>query len=154
MASAHDEIRNLIHRYSEGIDTGRFEIWDELFEHAEICVAIGDNEPVVIARGGDLAVMTQGIIIYEDGTPRTRHVVSNIIIEVDEATGTATARSYNTTLQQVPGRPIEIIATARYFDSFELVGNAWRFSQRVIRHSSIDGVNRDFSGDMSRHVRR
>lgn len=154
MISAHDQIRNLIHRYAEGIDTGRFEVWEELFEHAEICVAIGDNEPVVIARGGDLAVMTGGIIIYDDGTPRTRHVVSNVIIEVDEAGGTATARSYNTTLQHVPGHPIEIIATARYFDSFELAGDAWRFSQRIIRHSSIDGVNRDFTGDMSRHVRR
>jgi len=154
MASAHDQIRNLIHQYSEGIDTGRFEIWAELFQDAEICVAIGDNEPVVIARGGDLAVMTQGMIIYADGTPRTRHLVSNIIIEVDEASGTATARSYNTTLQQVPGHPIEIIATARYFDSFELCGDAWRFTQRLIRHSSIDGVSRDFTGDMSRHVRR
>jgi len=154
MASAHDQIRNLIHQYSEGIDTGRFEIWAELFQDAEICVAIGDNEPVVIARGGDLAVMTQGMIIYADGTPRTRHLVSNIIIEVDEASGTATARSYNTTLQQVPGHPIEIIATARYFDLFELSGDAWRFTQRIIRHSSIDGVNRDFTGDMSRHVRR
>jgi 3-phenylpropionate/cinnamic acid dioxygenase small subunit len=154
MASAHDQIRNLIHRYSEGIDTGRFEIWAELFAHAEICVAIGDNEPVVIASGSDLSVMTQGIIIYADGTPRTRHVVSNIIIEVDESGGTATARSYNTTLQHLPGHSIEIIATARYFDSFELSGNAWRFSRRVIRHASIDGVHRDFTGDMSRHVRR
>jgi 3-phenylpropionate/cinnamic acid dioxygenase small subunit len=154
MTSAHDQIRNLIHRYAEGIDTGRFEIWEELFEHAEICVAIGDNEPVVIARGDDLTVMTGGIIMYDDGTPRTRHVVSNIIIEVDEAGGTASARSYNATLQHVPGHPIEIIATARYFDSFELVGDAWRFCRRIIRHSSIDGVNRDFTGDMSRHVRR
>ena len=81
-------------------------------------------------------------------------MVSNIIIEVDESGGTATSRSYNTTLQQVPGHSIEIIATARYFDSFELSGNAWRFSRRVIRHASIDGVHRDFTGDMSRHVWR
>jgi len=154
VASAHDQIRNLIHRYAEGIDTGRFEFWTELFEHAEICVAIGDDEPVVIARGGDLGMMTDSIIIYPDGTPRTRHVVSNIIIEADEAHGKAAARSYNTTLQQVPGHPIEIIATARYFDSFELAGDAWRFTKRIIRHSSIDGVSRDFTGDMSRHVRR
>jgi 3-phenylpropionate/cinnamic acid dioxygenase small subunit len=153
MASAYDQIRNLIHRYAEGIDTGRFDVWEELFKHAEILVAFGDNEPTTIASGGDLSVMTQGIIIYGDGTPRTRHLVSNIIIEVDGASGKATARSYNTTLQQVPGRPIEIIATARYFDSFELADDAWRFRKRIIRHSSIDGFHRDFTGDMSRHVR-
>jgi 3-phenylpropionate/cinnamic acid dioxygenase small subunit len=154
MTGAHDQIRNLIHRYAEGIDTGQLEVWHDLFRHAEICVAFGDNEPTVIATGEDLSMMIQGIIIYGDGTPRTRHVVSNIIIDVDEDAGKATARSYNTTLQQVPDRPIEIIATARYFDSFELADGAWRFSQRIIRHASIDGAHRDFIGDMSRHVRR
>ena len=29
----------------------------------------------------------------------------------------------------------------------------WRFKERLIRSSSIDGVNRDFIGDMSRHTR-
>ena len=94
-----------------------------------------------------------GIIVYADGTPRTRHLVTNTIIEVDSLAGQATARSYNTTLQQVPGRGIEIIATARYEDSFRCVGGCWRFSERVIRHSSMDGVHRDFIGDMSRHTR-
>ena len=44
-------------------------------------------------------------------------------------------------------------ATARYEDSFVLVDGAWRFSERVIRHTSLDGVHRDSIGDMSFHVR-
>ena len=32
-------------------------------------------------------------------------------------------------------------------------GGTWRFSERVIRHTSLDGVHRDFIGDMSRHTR-
>jgi 3-phenylpropionate/cinnamic acid dioxygenase small subunit len=99
------------------------------------------------------AVFGGGIILYADGTPRTRHLVTNTIIEVDEPAGRATARSYNTTLQQVPGRGIEIIATARYEDSFVCAEGSWRFSERVIRHTSLDGVHRDFIGDMSRHTR-
>lgn len=152
MTDAHEQIRNLIHRYSEGIDTGKFEIWDELFEHASLWVQLGDNEPVPleIAHPSSLA---EAIIIYADGTPRTRHLVTNSIIEVDEDAGTATARSYNTTLQQVPEHPVEIIATARYNDVFERVEGWWRFTRRTIRHATIDGVNRDFIGDMSRHSR-
>jgi 3-phenylpropionate/cinnamic acid dioxygenase small subunit len=91
--------------------------------------------------------------LYADGTPRTRHLVTNTIIDVDEPAGRATARSYNTTLQQVPGRGIEIIATARYEDSFVCLEGSWRFSERVIRHTSLDGVHRDFIGDMSRHTK-
>jgi SnoaL-like domain len=151
---ACDQIRNLIHRYSEAVDQGRFEVLDELFADATVRTAMGSGSPGAGLGGALVAAMFRDrIILYADGTPRTRHLVTNTIIEVDEAAGRATARSYNTTLQQVPGRSIEIIATARYEDSFALVDGAWRFSERVIRHASLDGVHRDFIGDMSRHVR-
>ncbi|HTX27257.1 MAG TPA: nuclear transport factor 2 family protein [Streptosporangiaceae bacterium] len=151
---AHDEIRNLIHRYAEAVDGGRFEVLGELFAAATVRVAVGAGSPGPAMPGSSVVAMFgDGIILYADGTPRTRHLVTNTIIDVDEEGGRATARSYNTTLQQVPGRSIEIIATARYEDTFERSGGAWRFCERIIRHSSLDGVHRDFIGDMSRHTR-
>ena len=152
--NACDQIRNLIHRYSEAVDQGRFEVLDELFADATVRMAMGSGAPGPGLDGRSVgALFGKGIILYADGTPRTRHLVTNTIIDVDEPAGRATARSYNTTLQQVPGRGIEIIATARYEDTFLLVGGRWRFSERVIRHASLDGVHRDFIGDMSRHTR-
>ena len=156
MASdACDQIRNLIHRYAEAVDLGRFEVLDELFADARVRTAMGSGPPGPGIDGRSVgALFGGGIILYADGTPRTRHLVTNTIIDVDEPGGRATARSYNTTtLQQVPGRDTEIIATARYEDTFLLAGGRWRFSERVIRHSSLDGVDRDFIGDMSRHTR-
>jgi hypothetical protein len=151
---ACDQIRNLIHRYSEAVDQGRFEVLDELFADATVRTAMGSGPPGPGIEGRSVgALFGAGIIVYADGTPRTRHLVTNTIIDVDEAAGRATARSYNTTLQQVPGQGIEIIATARYFDTFVRAEGTWRFSERVIRHSSLDGVHRDFVGDMSRHTR-
>ena len=152
--SACDQIRNLIHRYSEAVDQGRFEVLDQLFADATVRMATGSGAPGPGLDGRCVsATFGDGIILYADGTPRTRHLVTNTIIEVDESAGRATARSYNTTLQQVPGRGIEIIATARYEDSFACVAGTWRFSERVIRHTSLDGVHRDFIGDISRHTR-
>jgi SnoaL-like domain len=152
--SAGDQIRNLIHRYSEAVDQGRSEVLDELFEDATVRMAMGSGSPGPGTDGGTVsAVFGGGIILYADGTPRTRHLVTNTIIDVDEPAGRPTARSYNTTLQQVPGRAIEIIATAQYEDSFVCAAGSWRFSERVIRHTSLDGVQRDFIGDMSRHIR-
>jgi 3-phenylpropionate/cinnamic acid dioxygenase small subunit len=154
VSDASDQIRNLIHRYAEAVDGGRFEVLSELFAHASLRFALGTGEAQRTMPGHAAEAMYRaGIILYSDGTPRTRHVVTNTIIEVDEAAGRATARSYNTTLQQVPGHPIEIIATAKYEDTFERVDGMWRFTQRLIRSSSIDGVARDFIGDMSRHTR-
>lgn len=155
MSDAADQIRNLLHRYSEAVDTGAFETLADLFAHARFRNALGGAEPTPGFQGREVTAMfREGIILYDDGTPRTRHLVTNSIIEVNEAAGTATARSYNTTLQQVPGHPIEIIATARYEDRFERVEGSWRFAERIVRQTSIDGVNRDFIGDMSRHTRR
>jgi SnoaL-like domain len=151
---ACDQIRNLIHRYSEAVDQGRFEVLNELFADATVRMAMGTGAPGPGLDGRSVGAMFgAGIILYADGTPRTRHLVTNMIIEVDEEAARAMARSYNTTLQQVPGRGIEIIATARYEDSFRLVDGTWRFSERIIRHTSLDGVHRDFIGDMSRHTR-
>jgi hypothetical protein len=153
-SDACDQIRNLIHRYSEAVDLGRFEVLDELFADATVRMVTGSGEPGAPIEGRTISrTFGAGIILYPDGTPRNRHLVTNTIIDVDESAGRATARSYNTTLQQVPGRDIEIIATARYEDTFLLAGGRWRFSERVIRHSSLDGVHRDFIGDMSRHTR-
>src|SRR5438128_4995273 len=154
MSDATDQIHNLIHRYAEAVDRGRFEVLSELFAHATLRFALGTGAPTRSVPGPEAEAMYRGgIILYADGTPRTRHLVNDTIIDVDEAKGTATARSYNTTLQQVPGHGIEIIATAKYEDIFERVDGRWRFKERLIRSSSIDGVNRDFIGDMSRHTR-
>ena len=136
------------------MDQGRFEVLDELFADATVRIAMGAGSPGPGIDGRTVsATFGDGIILYADGTPQTRHLVTNTIIEVDEEAGRATARSCNTTLQQVPGRGIEIIPTARYEDSFVCAEGTWRFSDRVIRHSSLDGVHRDFIGDMSRHTR-
>jgi 3-phenylpropionate/cinnamic acid dioxygenase small subunit len=154
MSDATDQIQNLVYRYAEAVDLGRFEILSELFAHATLRFALGTAAPNRSVPGPEAEAMYRGgIILYADGTPRTRHLVNNLIIEVDEKAGRATARSYNTTLQQVPGRGIEIIATAKYEDIFERVGTTWRFSERLIRSASIDNETRDYIGDMSRHTR-
>jgi 3-phenylpropionate/cinnamic acid dioxygenase small subunit len=153
MSDAYDQIRNLLSRYAEAVDEGRFELLDEIFAHATVRTALGANEPGSATPGKSVSqLFRDGIVLYADGTPRTRHLITNTIIDVDESAGRATARSYNTTLQQVPGRGIEVIATAKYDDSFEHVDGKWRFSDRVIRHSSIDGIHRDFIGDMNHHI--
>jgi 3-phenylpropionate/cinnamic acid dioxygenase small subunit len=154
MSDASDQIRNLIYRYAEAVDGGRFEMLNELFAHATLRFALGPGGPRRSIPGTSAAAMYRdGIILYADGTPRTRHVTTNTIVDVDETAGRATSSSYLMTLQQVPGRGIEIIATARYEDTFERVDGTWRFSERLIRQSSLDGVTRDFIGDMSHHTR-
>jgi hypothetical protein len=52
--------------------------------------------------GGDAIekMLRDNLIIYQDGTPRTKHVTTNVAIEVDEEAGTAV--SYFTALKALP----------------------------------------------------
>ena len=46
-----------------------------------------------------LAVWRSYMKIYPCGTPRTKHVITNPIVEIDEVADTATCRSYYTVVQ-------------------------------------------------------
>jgi 3-phenylpropionate/cinnamic acid dioxygenase small subunit len=142
-ASARDQISALIFRYAERIDAGDLDALAELFRHARY--GAGDG-PLALSGDEVARINRELIILYEDGTPRTRHVTTNLVIEVDEAAGSAAARSSYVVFQQAPGAPLAPIVAGRYEDRFERVGGRWRFAERRIHV--------DLVGDLSRHLRR
>jgi 3-phenylpropionate/cinnamic acid dioxygenase small subunit len=142
---AEMQITNLLYRYAECIDTGDLVGAAELFEHARIRVGGPDTGQDTIDATRLLGIWKSLIVIHPDGTPRTKHVTTNPIVEVDEAAGTASCRSYYTVLQQTDELPLQTIVTGRYHDRFERVGGQWRFSYRDL--TLIDLV-----GDVSHHL--
>jgi 3-phenylpropionate/cinnamic acid dioxygenase small subunit len=143
--SAETEIANLLYRYAECMDSGDFAGAAALFEHARLRVAAGPDGTIDAATV--LAIWSSTVTLYPDGTPRTKHVVTNPIIEVDETAGTATCRSYYTVIQQTDDFPLQPIVTGRYHDQFQRVDGRWRYSFRD--YSLVDMV-----GDVSHHLRR
>ncbi len=81
--------------------------------------------------------------LYEDGTPRTKHVTTNAIIEV-ENNDHASARSYYTVFQQLDDFPLQPIIAGRYQDSFHRMDGRWWFERRTMFV--------DLLGDLSRHL--
>jgi ketosteroid isomerase-like protein len=134
------EIRALIHEYAERIDAGDLDGLAAMFADAT-WGSRGRGAPVrgaeQVRRGYD------GVILY-DGVPSTKHVISNVTIEVTE--DAATARSYFTVLQARPDFPLQPVIAGRYHDQFERVDGRWRFSDRQIIP--------DLIGDLSRHLRQ
>lgn len=82
--------------------------------------------------------------LYADGTPRTRQLATNMVIDVDEGDGTATCRSSYTVIQQTPDLPLQPVMAGRYLDGFERVDGVWRFTHR---HIVVDLIG-DLSGFM------
>jgi len=86
------------------------------------------------------------IKLHDDGTPRTHHLVTNPIIEIDAEGKTATCRSYYTVIQHTETVPLQVIAGGRYHDWLDKVDGRWRFSRRE--------YFMDFRGSVEDHVRR
>ena len=78
-------------------------------------------------------MLRENVIVYDDGTPRTKHVTTNIAIEVDEEAGTAVSRSYFIALQALPDLALQPIVSGSYQDRFERRDGQWRFVERRVR---------------------
>ena len=143
IASSETQITNLLYRYAEYIDAGDLAGAASLFEHARLRMPGLPGDGTVDAAGV-LKVWNEFILRYADGTPRTKHAITNPIVEVDEEAGSATCRSYYTVLQQTDGFPLQPVICGRYHDEFQRVEGVWRYAFRD--YSLVDLV-----GDMSHH---
>lgn len=142
MGSDEQAIRNLLFLYAERIDRGDLAGMARLFEHASY--RAGEQAPITDWHEVE-SVNRALILLYEDGTPRTQHVTTNVAIELAAGGAAASARSRFTVLQAAPGAPLQVIVAGRYHDRFEKADGAWRFSSRHILM--------DLLGDLTRHLR-
>ena len=77
--SSHSAIQNLIATYAELVDDGDFAGVGILLANATFTGGAG----TVSGRVDIEKMLRDSLIVYDDGTPRTRHVTTNIVIEVD-----------------------------------------------------------------------
>jgi len=141
VSEAHEAIRNLLGLYCERMDAGDWDGLGELFSDAVLV----DEHGTEAARGRDgVRAMYAATRMY-DGSPRTRHLTTNTVIEVDETSGTASARSAYVVFQATDALPLQPIITGRYRDRFARgADGGWRFVER--------SFSVDLLGDLSHHL--
>ncbi|MDX1510955.1 MAG: nuclear transport factor 2 family protein [Nitriliruptorales bacterium] len=132
-------IENLVYLYAERIDAGDLEGVAELFADATIDTPGAEG---VTGKDAVFAMYEQVVRIHDDGTPRTRHVTTNVRIEVEE--DTATAHSSYVVVQATDALPLQPIIVGRYSDEFAKVDGSWRFRRRT--------MHVDLVGDVSQHL--
>ena len=136
-------IENLIYYYAERIDAGDLEGVAALFRQAEIISTVHNHR----RTGFDevLQMYQRSCRIYEStGTPLTKHLTTNVIIELDENTSGASARSYYPVIQATDDLPLQPIISGRYKDRFRKIENRWEFASREMFV--------DLIGDCSAHL--
>ncbi len=143
MADDWQAISNLLMRYADLVDAGQLSECAALFSDATYRVVRTDGRDSVHCQGADeVAAFFSGTILYADGTPRTKHLISNVAIDLDG--DRARARSYVTVLQQTDTLPLQPIASGRYVDELARVEGAWVFTDRMLTSFLL--------GDRSQHV--
>jgi 3-phenylpropionate/cinnamic acid dioxygenase small subunit len=132
----------LVHEYAERLDAGDLDGVAALFEHA---TWRSDTTGQSLHGIDEVRRVYDRVVLY-DGSPRTRHLITNLVVSLRPDATTAGARCYFTVLQGVvPGEPIQVILTGRYVDRFEQTGGRWRFADRLFVTDQV--------GDLSRHFR-
>ena len=139
MSADIEQITALINEYAYRLDAGDLDGVAALFEHAELGSTRHERR-----RHGVSGARTiyDGVIIYEDGTPKTLHQITNVIVQVDGAT--ATARSCFAVLQ-VTSLGLHPILAGEYHDRFEPHDGGWRFTERIFDPRLV--------GDLSSHMK-
>jgi 3-phenylpropionate/cinnamic acid dioxygenase small subunit len=138
-----EAVRALVVAYAERLDAGDLDGVAALFEHAVLRPA-GSGRALV---GRDaVRRLYDPVIRYEDGTPRTQHMLGNIEVILDGAGDLAASRCTFTVWQARPTRGLGPVLAGRYEDRFARVGGRWRFTERV--------VTPELLGDLSDHMGR
>ena len=151
-----DRIRNLLGRYCDLMDAGDWPGIGALFARGRLVTDDGAE----LAAGADAVAefYARGTQLH-DGSPRTKHLVTNTVLGEPGAGGTVEARSSYLVLQALDGVPLQPIITGRYVDRFarrdDGAGDAaaggatsdggWHFTERAF---TVDLV-----GDLSHHLR-
>ncbi|MGW8813460.1 nuclear transport factor 2 family protein [Gordonia terrae] len=134
--TARDEIYRILCAYCEAIDNADLAAASELFRHGRWAF-VDSPGPEPVRR------WLEDNLMLHDGSPKTSHQLSNTVIDVDIASGTASVRTIATALQKVDGTPLQTIFSGRFACTFEHIDGDWWW----ITHE----VSPDLIGDVSRH---
>lgn len=138
--SSRAEIEQLLYAYAERLDLGDFAGVGMLFEAGTYRSSAGGH----YVGAAQVQATLERLVKRYDGIPRTKHVITNVMVEIEESGRSASARSYFTVYQATDNLPLQVVICGRYHDRFECVHDAWRFADRLILV--------DLLGDLREHL--
>jgi 3-phenylpropionate/cinnamic acid dioxygenase small subunit len=143
----HRAIEGLVYSYAKFVDEANWDGLRALFAHAEIRVH-GTGQ---VVRGGDEIASFWSSVnkVHADGTLRTRHLITNVIIDLDDELGSATAESFFLSFQATDRISLQPIAGGRYLDTFRCRDGDWTFATKDIYVDQVGDTSDNVTVDLS-----
>lgn len=138
MSNTEDKlaVAELLYRYGELIDAGDFDGVGKLLGRGTFMGVAGAD------RIAGLFAATTRRFPDHGNTPRTRHLVLNVIVDISG--DSASARSTFCVMQTTDTVALHPIVVGRYADTFSRDADGWYFTERV--------VDIEMLGDVSDHL--
>ena len=137
-----EEITTLVHSYARLLDAGDVNGVIALFEHS---TWRSSPDGSVLRGSAEIRPVYEGLLARE-GVLHTKHLITNLSVDVDPGAEAASSHCYWTVLRGAPGEPIGITLSGQYTDRFEKFDGRWRFVDRLI---TIDQTSQWPSSDPS-----
>lgn len=142
-----DHLRNLLGRYCERVDAGDWDGVGALFSDGRLATEDGT---LLAAGAEEIAAFYRGITHLHEGSPRTKHLVADVVIDLEAGGDHAVVRSSYLVLQAVDGAlALQPIVAGRYVDTFHRAADrgegGWMWRERRFTV--------DLTGDLSSHLR-
>lgn len=142
--SVRDESAQLLYRYAELVDAGDFDGVGRLLAAAAVVLEDGTE----VARGPAAVTRLYEATTrrFDDGTPRTQHIVTNVIVEPVPGDGERyEVRARFTVLQAADALALQPIVAGRYRD---VVARGDDGRLEIVQH----GMALTHVGDASHHL--
>ena len=140
------EIKNVIYRYADLIDRGDLRAVAAMFSQGKIVAVDGDGQrSEIVGEEAVYGMYTSFTRLYQDnGSPHTKHMTTNVIVDIDKAGNTASSQAYTVVFQAVDDFSLQPIIGVRYHDKFAKSEDGWHFTERQ--------MDSHLYGDLSRHL--
>jgi SnoaL-like domain len=126
--SDENEIISLVHLYARLLDAGDVGAVSALFEHSTWRSLPNGS----VLHGSEAVTPVYEQLVERNGDRQTKHLITNLTIEMESDARTATSHSYWTVLESAPGEGICIALSGQYTDTFQKIEDRWWFSDRLI----------------------
>jgi ketosteroid isomerase-like protein len=126
--SDSEAITALVHSYARLLDAGDIDGVVALFEHSTWRSLPNGS----VLHGSDAIRPVYERLMADGGGLRTRHLLTNVSVDVEPGAVSASSHSYWTVLRGGAAGGIQIALSGQYTDAFEKVDGTWRFTDRLI----------------------
>ena len=135
-------VERILFHYARCVDSADWEGLGELFRYGQVLTE--GTDAVIVGSEAVSDVWRAVNRVHPDGTLRTRHLLTNVVVEVSADGDSANADAYFMVFQATPELPLQPIAGGWYEDTFHKIDGVWWFKQKKIHVNLV--------GDVSDHL--